>query len=320
MKKKIFIVEDEEMLSKVLAEQFSKAGFDVKVASDGKEALKSVGEFEPDIILLDIILPKINGFDVLKSIKENPGTSSVPVIMISNLGRDEDIKQAIKLGAVDYFIKAQHPIFEIIEKVSKFLELPRSPLEKFKAPIKERKIVEKIVKEKPAEIITNEPIQEPIENPEVLAKEKKTIEKIIEEKKPVEIIAEKSVGKVEKGIIETPSEEIGKVLGKIIDIAKESAKQVPKKPAEKIVEKERPQTKKIEKRAVVSEKPIEKIGKIKKKEDKKFPHLSKGARKFIRMKKAELNKINITPEEREKEIAKIYQTFSIGKKDASSTK
>src|SRR3989344_7680385 len=154
MKKKIFIVEDEEMLSKVLAEQFSVAGFDVEIASDGEKALELLEKSKPDIILLDIILPKINGFDVLKSIKENPDTQDIPVIMTSNLGRDEDIKQAIKLGAIDYYIKAQHPIFEIIENVSKFLDLPKSPLKKSK--IAEKKTVMeapmKIIEEKPVEV------------------------------------------------------------------------------------------------------------------------------------------------------------------------
>ena len=88
MKKKIFIVEDEEMLSKVLAEQFSVAGFDVEIASDGEKALELLEKSKPDIILLDIILPKINGFDVLKSIKENPDTQDIPVIMTSNLGNE----------------------------------------------------------------------------------------------------------------------------------------------------------------------------------------------------------------------------------------
>lgn len=142
MNKKILIVEDEDMLLKVLSEQFEKSGFDVLTASDGEEALKVLEKSKPDLVLLDIILPKINGFDVLKAMKENPDTLDIPVIIISNLGRDEDIKQAIKLGAVDYYIKVQHPILEIIEKVSKFLDSPKSPLEKprvITVPIEELK-------------------------------------------------------------------------------------------------------------------------------------------------------------------------------------
>lgn len=366
MKKKIFIVEDEEMLSKVLAEQFSVAGFDVEIASDGEKALELLEKSKPDIILLDIILPKINGFDVLKSIKENPDTQDIPVIMTSNLGRDEDIKQAIKLGAIDYYIKAQHPIFEIIEKVSTFLSLPKSPLERPKVSVKEKKgtapaplevveekptevektlekpiekaaeklrIIEKIIEEKPAEIIIERLIEKPAEK--IVEEAKKTIKEVVEkviEKEPVNIISEKPIEKSKlptkepeaikkptekviekpkKEAVKKPSKEIGSILGKIIDIAEESAKQVIKKQAEKAAEKskiiEKLKLKKIEKKIIIAEKPIEK--KIKK-EDRIPIQLSRGARKFIRMEKAKLNKLNISPEEREKEVAKIYQTFS----------
>lgn len=311
MKKKILIVEDEEMLSKVLTDQFSKADFDVEAAFDGEKALKFLEKFKPDIILLDIILPKINGFDVLRTIKENPNTQDIPVIMISNLGRDEDIKQAIKLGAVDYYIKAQHPIFEIIEKVSNFLSLPKSPLERPKVPVKEKKVTApaplEVVEEKPAEV--EKILEKPIEK---VAEKLKVIGKIIEEK-PIEKVIEKP----KKEAAKKPSKEIGSILGKIIDIAEESAKQVIEKKAQKAAEKlkiiEKPKLKKIEEKPVIAIKPIKKeiIGKkMDKKEKREFPQLSRGARKFVRMEKSKLNRMKLTPEEREKEIAKIYQTFS----------
>lgn len=196
MNKKILIVEDEEILLKVLSEQFERAGFDVSTASDGEEALKSLEKSKPDLVLLDIILPKINGFDVLKTMKENPDTQDIPVIIISNLGRDEDIKQAIKLGAVDYYIKVQHPILEIIEKVSKFLGSPKSPLEKLKA-VKEKEVIEKPVEE---------PAKEEIEKPS--AKTGKILKKIIDiaeesAKEAVKKRAEKSAQ--EPKAVEKPS-------------------------------------------------------------------------------------------------------------------
>lgn len=330
MKKKILIVEDEEMLSKVLAGQFSKAGFDVETAFDGEKALKLLEKFKPELILLDIILPKINGFDVLRTIKENPDTQNVPVIMISNLGRDEDIKQAIKLGAVDYYIKAQHPIFEIIEKVSKFLNLPKSPLEKSKASVREKEVIApiplKVIEEKLAEVerVLEKPIEKVAEKPIEKSVEmivKKPVEKVIE--KPVEKIIEKTIEEVikkpveeiikkpKKEAIKKPSEEAGEIFGKIIDIVEESAKQVIKKQIEKVAQKpkvaEKPEFKKIEVNPIAVKKPIEK--KIKK-EERRFPQLPKSARKFIRMKKAELNKTDITPEERKEKVAKLYQIFS----------
>lgn len=306
MKKKILIVEDEEMLLKVLNEQFEKAGFEVSVASDGEKALESLEKSIPDLVLLDIILPKMNGFDVLKAIKENPNTKDIPVIIISNLGQDTDIKQAIKLGAVDYFIKAQHPIFEIIEKVDKFLSTPKSPLEKPKTLEKEKKAVKKTIEEKPSEKIAEKPVEKAAEKP---------AEKIV---KKVEKVVEKIAKEPEKEAIEEAPKEAGEILKKIIGITEESAKQVIKKQAEKAAEKPKaaikPEIKKIEAVPVEAKKPIEK--KIKKEE--KYPQLPKSARKFIRMKKAELNKMELEPEKYEEEVAKLYQTFSPKKKTESA--
>lgn len=77
--------------------------------------------FKPEVIALDLVLPKKNGFTVLKELKEDAEMKSIPVIVISNLGEDSDIKRVIFLGAVDYFIKSQHPINEIVEKVKSVL-------------------------------------------------------------------------------------------------------------------------------------------------------------------------------------------------------
>ncbi len=114
---KILIVEDEQVLSKVLEEKFDKAGFDTKVSGDGEVAISDTKSFMPSIIILDLVLPKKNGFEVLKAIKADPETQIIPVIVVSNLGEDGDIKMALDLGAKDYFIKSQHPINEILEKV-----------------------------------------------------------------------------------------------------------------------------------------------------------------------------------------------------------
>jgi len=114
---KILIVEDEQVLSKVLKEKFEKAGFETKVSGDGEVAISDSKSFLPDIIVLDLVLPKKSGFEVLKAVKADPETKGIPVIVVSNLGEDSDIKQALSLGAKDYFVKSQHPINEIIEKV-----------------------------------------------------------------------------------------------------------------------------------------------------------------------------------------------------------
>ena len=118
---KILIVEDEEILSKVLEEKFKRANFDTEIAVTGDAAFPIAKKFSPDVILLDLILPKKTGFDVLKEIKSDADLKTVPVIVLSNLGQDEEIKKALELGASDYMVKTQHPINEVIEKVKNLL-------------------------------------------------------------------------------------------------------------------------------------------------------------------------------------------------------
>jgi DNA-binding response OmpR family regulator len=114
---KILIVEDEEALAKVLEEKFQREKFEVKIAVDGEAGVEAVRQFRPEMILLDLILPKKSGFDVLKEVKADPELGRIPVIVLSNLGEDESIKEALALGAKDYFVKTQHPINEVVEKV-----------------------------------------------------------------------------------------------------------------------------------------------------------------------------------------------------------
>lgn len=120
---KLVIVEDEEILQSVLKEKFEEAGFEVFVAADGEAALSMIQKVNPKIVLLDLLLPKKDGFAVLKELKDNSVTENMPtVIILSNLGQDEEIKKALALGAKDYFVKTQHPIKEIVEKVKKYAE------------------------------------------------------------------------------------------------------------------------------------------------------------------------------------------------------
>ena len=114
---KILIIEDEEALSSVLKEKFEAEGYFVSTAKNGEEGLSLIDKAMPDIVLLDLILPKINGFQVLEALKSDPDKKAIPVVVLSNLGEDDNIKRAILLGAADYFVKSQHPIKEIVEKV-----------------------------------------------------------------------------------------------------------------------------------------------------------------------------------------------------------
>jgi DNA-binding response OmpR family regulator len=120
---KVMLVEDDSFLRDICAKKLSKEGFEVYEAIDGEEALKIVEKVNPDIVLLDIILPAIDGFEVLEKIRSNPNlkTQKVPIIMLSNLGQKDDIEKALKIGANDYLVKAHFNTEEIIEKIKKEL-------------------------------------------------------------------------------------------------------------------------------------------------------------------------------------------------------
>lgn len=119
--KKILIAEDEDVLSNVLKDRFEAEGWEVTVAKDGIEAMEAIKkELKFDLVLLDLLMPKKDGFEVLKEVKSNPELKSLPIIVLSNLGGDDDIKKALVLGANDYFVKTQHPMSEIVEKAKRY--------------------------------------------------------------------------------------------------------------------------------------------------------------------------------------------------------
>ena len=118
---KILVVEDDKFLANAYRVKLEKTGFEVRIAMDGEEGSVAAAEFEPDLILLDIMLPGISGFDVLEAIRKNDKWKSVPVLILSNLGQAEDIEKGKKLGVKEYIIKANAKINEVIELVRKYL-------------------------------------------------------------------------------------------------------------------------------------------------------------------------------------------------------
>jgi len=118
----ILIVEDEEFLVRALKDNLISEGYSVSVAMDGEAAFDELKKKKPSLILLDLLLPKKNGFDVLKDLKKDPELQLIPVVILSNLGEDSEIKKALELGANDYFVKSQHPIQEVVEKVREYIQ------------------------------------------------------------------------------------------------------------------------------------------------------------------------------------------------------
>jgi len=122
MSQTILIIEDDRFLRELISQKIIKEGYEALEAVDGEDGLKKIKETKPDLILLDLILPGIDGFEVLTKIKEDPALCSVPVIILSNLGQKEDVEKGLKLGAVDYLIKAHFTPGEIIEKIKNILK------------------------------------------------------------------------------------------------------------------------------------------------------------------------------------------------------
>lgn len=120
-KPKILIIEDDNFLVKAYQIKFERAGFNVFIAMDGDEGLKMAEAEKPALIVLDLMLPKMNGFEFLKKIKSDEKMKGIPVVALSNLGQRADQEKAIALGAAEYFIKTEHTLEEIIEKINKYL-------------------------------------------------------------------------------------------------------------------------------------------------------------------------------------------------------
>lgn len=122
MAKKILIVEDDKFLREPIVQKLLKEGFDVLESIDGESALKIAREEKPDLMFLDLVLPGISGYEVLSSLKAEKELSNIPVIILSNLGGREDVDKALKLGAIDYMIKAHFSPGEIAAKAKEVLK------------------------------------------------------------------------------------------------------------------------------------------------------------------------------------------------------
>ena len=117
----ILLVEDDTFLIDILVQKFKSDGYEVIHAGDGETALKRVHENDPDLLFLDIILPGMNGFEVLKKLKDDDTIGNIPVAFLSNLGQKEDIEKGKRLGAVDFIVKANHSLDEIVDKAGEIL-------------------------------------------------------------------------------------------------------------------------------------------------------------------------------------------------------
>lgn len=122
MTKKILLIEDDENLIRSLTDFIKKEGFEIISAMNGEEGIKKAGIINPDLILLDIILPKKNGFAVLEELKKDENLKNIPVVILTNLEEEKDIEKALSLGAYTYLVKANYSLDDILKKVREILE------------------------------------------------------------------------------------------------------------------------------------------------------------------------------------------------------
>jgi len=120
--KKILFVEDESALQETFKDFLNQEGYQMVSALDGEIGLRLAKTEKPDLILLDLILPKKDGFEVLEELKKEEGTKDIPVIVLTHLEEMEDVQKAIELGARDYLVKANYSLVEVGEKIKKALE------------------------------------------------------------------------------------------------------------------------------------------------------------------------------------------------------
>jgi DNA-binding response OmpR family regulator len=119
---KILIVDDDEFLLEMYALKFKEAGFELDVARTGKDAIDKAHTFVPDIVLLDIVLPEMDGYEVLQSMRREKEGKKMFIVMLTNLGQKDDAERSIRLGADDYVVKAHFTPSEVVRKVQKLLQ------------------------------------------------------------------------------------------------------------------------------------------------------------------------------------------------------
>ncbi len=120
--KKILIVEDDDSLAGIYEVRLSNESYSLNRVNNGEDALAAAIDFQPDLILLDIMMPKVSGFDVLDILKNTPETAAIKIVMLTAMGQESDKKRAMELGADDYLVKSQVLIVDILDRIKKQLQ------------------------------------------------------------------------------------------------------------------------------------------------------------------------------------------------------
>lgn len=120
--KQILLIEDDPFLIEIYATKLKEAGYSVSVAEDGDQGLRVIKQKRPDLVLLDVVLPNFNGWEILRKIKRNNKLKDLKVVVLSNLGEKEEIEKGLKLGATKYLVKAHYTPSEVVKEIKKILK------------------------------------------------------------------------------------------------------------------------------------------------------------------------------------------------------
>jgi len=118
---KVLIIEDDKFLSRIYATKLNKEGIEADFSLNGEEGLKKMKEISPTLVLLDLIMPKLDGFSVLEAIQKDSSLKKIPVIVLSNLRQEEDVKKAKLLGAKDFIVKSDASIQDVVAKIKSYI-------------------------------------------------------------------------------------------------------------------------------------------------------------------------------------------------------
>jgi two-component system phosphate regulon response regulator PhoB len=117
----VLVAEDDRFIRRIAEIALERQGFTVRTAEDGESALRQVRESPPDVVLLDLIMPKVQGFEVLRRLKQDPATAGVPIIVLSSLGQEPDVRRALEAGAAGYLVKAERYLQNLADELDKVL-------------------------------------------------------------------------------------------------------------------------------------------------------------------------------------------------------
>ena len=119
---KVLLVEDDKMIVDMYQLRFEEEGYEVLTTEKGSEAIAMAGREKPNIVLLDIILPEIDGFAILQTLKADMSTKDIPILLLTNLGQESDREKGMKMGAVDYFMKSKHTPTDVLQKIKEIIK------------------------------------------------------------------------------------------------------------------------------------------------------------------------------------------------------